>query len=72
MLLLSSYFLREYFDLPALPEERRKPGEPPRLLRSNILQIAATFLTVGAVLTVMLFAQGALSPEGFLLLGWWC
>lgn len=69
LLLLSSYFLREFFDLPALPEERRKPGEPPRLLRAGILQIAATCLTVGAVLTVMLFAQGALSPEGFLLLG---
>ncbi len=69
LLLLSSYFLREFFDLPAQPEERRKPGEPPRLLRSGILQIAATCLTVGAVLTVLLLAQGVLNPAGFLLLG---
>lgn len=69
LLLLSSYFLREYYDLPALPEARRKPGEAPRLLRTGVLQIAATTLTVGAALTVLLFSQGRLEPAGFLLLG---
>jgi 1,4-dihydroxy-2-naphthoate octaprenyltransferase len=66
---VSSYFLREYYDLPAVSEVRRKPGEAPRLLRTGILQIAATTLTVGAALTVLLFSQGKLGPAGFLLLG---
>lgn len=69
LLLLSSYFLREYFDLPVAPETPRQPGEPARLRRTGILQIAATCLTIGAALTVLLFAQGALKPTGFLLLG---
>ena len=47
----------------------RKPGDPPRLMRANLLQIAATTLTIGAVLTVLLFSQGALNPAAFLALG---
>jgi 1,4-dihydroxy-2-naphthoate octaprenyltransferase len=47
------------------------PGEPtpppdPRLMRSAFLQVAATTLTVGAVLTVLLLAGGALNPPALL------
>ncbi len=69
ILLLSSYFLREYFDRSPLREAPRKPGEPPRLLRINLIQIAATTLTIGAALTVLLFADGALNPSALLVLG---
>ena len=72
VLLISSYFLREYFDRPAplaALRETRKPGDPPRLMRANLIQIAATTLTIGAVLTVLLFSQGALNPAAFLVLG---
>ena len=69
MLMVSSYFLREYFDRSPLLEPLRKPGDLPRLMRVNLLQIAATTLTIGAVLTVLLFAQGALNPAAFLTLG---
>lgn len=69
VLLISSYYLREYFDRPALLEAARKPGEPPRLMRANLLQISATTLTIGAVLTVLLFSHGALNPSAFIVLG---
>lgn len=68
LLLLSSYFLREYFDRPPVLEPERKPGDPPRLLRVNLLQIAATTLTIGAVLTVMMIARESLNPSAFLVL----
>ncbi|GAP05483.1 MAG TPA: prenyltransferase [Anaerolinea thermolimosa] len=68
-LLLSSYFLREYFDRSPLSDPIRKPGDPPRLTRLNLLQISATTLTIGAVLTVLLLAGHALTLSGFLVLG---
>lgn len=68
-LLLSSYFLREYFDRSPLAEPLRKPDDPPRLTRLNLLQISATTLTIGAVLTVLLLAGHALTPSGFFVLG---
>ena len=67
-LLLSSYFLREFYALPLVSPSRR--GEPaPVLSRYNLLAISATTLTAGAVLTVMLFASGALNPPAFVFLG---
>ncbi len=68
MLLLSSYFLREYFDRSPLLEPDRKPGDPPRLMRANLLQVASTTLTIGAALTVLLLARGTLNPSAFVLL----
>jgi 1,4-dihydroxy-2-naphthoate octaprenyltransferase len=69
LLLLSSYFLREFFDRPALPESPRKPGDLPRLTRANLITIAATTLTIGSVLTVLMYARGFLNPTAFLVLG---
>lgn len=69
LLLLSAYFLKEYFDRPPELASRRIPGDPPRLTRANLMQIAATALTIGAVLTVMLFSNAALSPSAFVVLG---
>lgn len=69
ILLLSSYFLREFFDRSPLTDPVRKPGDPPRLTRLNLLQISATTLTIGAVLTVLLLAGHALTPSGFFVLG---
>ena len=68
-LLLSSYFLREFFDRPAMLEMPRTPGDPPQLLRGHLFLISATTLTIGAVLTVLLLARGALNPSAFLVLG---
>ena len=68
-LLLSSFFLREFFDRSPLTDPARKPGDPPRLTRLNLLQISATTLTIGAVLTVLLLAGRAITPSGFFVLG---
>jgi len=68
LLLLSSYFLGEFFGLPPVfALDRSRPA--PVLSRNNLLAVAATALTAGAVLTVMLFSDGALSPSAFVLLG---
>jgi 1,4-dihydroxy-2-naphthoate octaprenyltransferase len=68
LLLLSIYFLREYFSLPVIPLSRR--SEPaPVFNRNGLLLISATALTAGAVLTVMLFASGALTSPAILFLG---
>ncbi len=69
ILLLSSYFLREFFDRPPMLELPAKPGDPPRLLRGHLFVITATLLTIGAVLTVLLLARGALNPSAFVILG---
>ncbi len=69
MLLLSSYFLREFFDRPAMLELPRKPGDPPKLLRGHLFLVSATTLTIGAVLTVLLLARGTLNVSAFLILG---
>ncbi len=66
-LILSSYFLREYYSLPWAPASQR--GDPsPVLSRNNLLVISATTLTGGAVLTVLLLASGGLTPPAFVLL----
>jgi 1,4-dihydroxy-2-naphthoate octaprenyltransferase len=69
ILLISSYLLREYFDMPPAIERKPEPGEPPVLTRTILGQISATFLTVGAVLTVLLLANHQLNPQAFLILG---
>ena len=68
LLLLSSFFLREYFDRPPMLELPRRPEDPPRLLRGHLFVIFATTLTIGAVLTVLLLGRGALNPSAFLIL----
>jgi 1,4-dihydroxy-2-naphthoate octaprenyltransferase len=65
LLLLSSYYLHEFYSLPAVSAfERSVPV--PVLSRNNLLVVTATTLTAGAVLTVMLFASGALNPPAFI------
>lgn len=65
LLLLSSYYLREFFSLPIVSAfDRSRPV--PVLSRNNLLAITATTLTAGAALTVMLFASGALNPTAFI------
>ena len=64
LLLLSSYFLREFYSLPLVSAfERAVPM--PVLSRNTLLIVMATTLTAGAVLTVMLFTAGAMKPAGF-------
>lgn len=67
LLQLSGYFLEEYFSLP--PFAASIKGQPALLTRPNILAVAATFLTIGAALTVLLLAQRVLNPAAFLILG---
>ena len=69
ILIISSYLLREYFDMPVMLEKKPEPGDPPVLTRTILGQISATFLTVGAVLTVLLLANHQLNPQSFLILG---
>jgi 1,4-dihydroxy-2-naphthoate octaprenyltransferase len=67
-LLLSAYFLSEFYTLPPVPPERRV--EPaPVLTRNGLLVVSATALTAGAVLTMILFSDGVLNAPAFLLLG---
>ena len=63
---LSSYFLREYFDRVGRPLPRREEKGPPD---AAFLQIAATALTAGAVLTVLMLAIGKLNLAAFVFLG---
>ena len=68
MLLLGCYFLREFYRLPLVPaSDRTLPA--PVLTRNHLLVVIATALTAGAVLTVLLFARGALNPPAFVFLG---
>jgi len=67
-LLLSSYFLREFYSLPMVPPSQRGLGAPV-ISRNYLLAVSATSLTAGAVLTVLLFASGALNFSGFVFLG---
>ncbi|HEY9077955.1 MAG TPA: prenyltransferase [Anaerolineaceae bacterium] len=72
MLLLSSGYLRVYFDL--LADHTRLAAShdsDPNLPRPQILYLQASLatLTVGAVLTVMLSANRVLNPPTFLILG---
>jgi 1,4-dihydroxy-2-naphthoate octaprenyltransferase len=78
LLQLSSYFLREYFDRSSQPPfetranpprangDDQQPVPPPRVI---FLQIAVTTMTAGAVLTVLILAEGKLNPAAFLFIG---
>jgi 1,4-dihydroxy-2-naphthoate octaprenyltransferase len=67
ILILTAYFLREYFSLLVVIPQRR--GEPaPVFTRNGLLMISATLLTVGALLTVVLFSAGALKAPAFVFL----
>jgi 1,4-dihydroxy-2-naphthoate octaprenyltransferase len=68
LLLLSSYFLREFYSLPIVSAfERSVPM--PVLSRNQLLIVMATTLTAGAVLTVLMFASGALNSPAFIFVG---
>jgi 1,4-dihydroxy-2-naphthoate octaprenyltransferase len=67
-LILSAYFLCEFYTLPPVPAQRRV--EPaPVFTRNGLLVVAATALTAGTVLTMVLFSTGALNAPALLLLG---
>lgn len=76
MLQLSANFLKVAFDLPA-PGNRRFRNildEEIRLQaviisRNTVLLAAATSLSVGAVLSVILFSHGAIAPAALIILG---
>lgn len=78
LLLLSASFLREYFDRAGQPPFETGPRRPPPENgdeplppppRGIFIQVAATTLTAGAVLTVLLFSEGSLGPGGILFFG---
>jgi 1,4-dihydroxy-2-naphthoate polyprenyltransferase len=70
MLQLSTFLLSAYFSQPARPpfevRARSIPGAPNPPPRGIYLQVAATTLTIGAVMTVLLLARGDLPPTAFL------
>ena len=76
---LSSYYLKVYYD-PIPPGENNSPVEnketTPRSMQDGskisqllVLQLALVLMTVGAVLTVLLLANGSIYLPAFLLLG---
>lgn len=68
LLQLSSQFLKAYFDRLGQVEEN-KPGDTPRITRNMILAAAATTLTVGAVMTVLINRDGFLNGPALIILG---
>lgn len=76
LLLMSSFYLNEYFTRLQNPPRRGeksisdKPGVDDTALKSNIFLLAAiTTLTVGAMITVLLFSTGAFNLTVWLILG---
>ncbi len=82
LLQVSSYYLKEYYDLLEKPQPPRQPRRGPRndpedpeqeqvveLPRMVVLQAAVTSLTIGAVITVLLIAQQAVTPAVLIILG---
>jgi 1,4-dihydroxy-2-naphthoate octaprenyltransferase len=75
LLQASSYYLKAYYDLIEQPPRRRRPNseedgdQPVEVPRHIVLQIAMTTLSVGAVLTVLLIAQGILLLPLLVILG---
>ncbi len=76
MLQLSSFYLKAVYDLPIgvnrpggkpiLPD---KDGKEAAYSRSALLLLSTTTLTIGAVITVLLFANGYLSTTTLMMLG---
>ena len=78
MLQLMSYFLKAYFDLtdPASPLRRMQKDEQQenhpaeqQLTRQQVLMLAGLSMAVGAALTALLFAQGAINIAVLVFLG---
>lgn len=79
ILMASSFYLKSYYDTfetnpqlhlpPRLRLLRKDEEAAAGLPRALFLQVSITTLTVGAVLTVLLFQRGALNPPAFILLG---
>ena len=77
MLQLSSFYLKAVYDLPVgeirpriikpiLPD---KDGRESTYSRSVLLMLSTTTLTIGAVITVLLFANGSLNTTSLLMIG---
>ena len=77
LLQISSYYLKAYYDLLDQPLKRRRlkvdPEEeedvPVEVPRPVVLQIAITTLSVGAVVTVLLLAQGVFNLPTLIIMG---
>jgi 1,4-dihydroxy-2-naphthoate octaprenyltransferase len=76
LLQVSSYFLKAFYDFPIEIRRLRRDRRIPRqdedeafILKNTILQIAITTLTIGAVLTVLLYTRGAINPAALIILG---
>lgn len=76
LLLLSSFYLTEFYTRVQNPSRRRQkslPGKPEDentvLTRSTFLLAAVATLTAGAMITVLLFSAGAFNPTLLLVLG---
>ncbi len=74
LLAFSASYLNEYFSMLEHPVLRRNPNSNRAVdefyrLRNALIQAAVVALTVGAVLTVMLFAQGVRGPAVVIYLG---
>lgn len=74
LLVFSASYLNEYFSMLERPVLKRNPNSNRNVdefyrLRNALIQAAAVALTVGAVLTVMLFAQGVRGPAVVIYLG---
>lgn len=76
LLQLSSYYLKAYYDAPSDAAARRnatRPRDPldapESLPRPVLLQAALTTLTIGAIVTVLLVAQGAMNLPTLFILG---
>jgi 1,4-dihydroxy-2-naphthoate octaprenyltransferase len=76
MLQLSAYFLKSAFDLPAPHEIRFQTirdeeirQQATLITRNTVLLAAASTLTAGAVLTVILFSKGLINPTALIIIG---
>jgi 1,4-dihydroxy-2-naphthoate octaprenyltransferase len=77
LLQISSYYLKAYYDLLDEPPRRRRldldaeneDQQPVEVPRPLVLQTVITTLSVGAILTVLLIAQGVLNLPTMIILG---
>jgi 1,4-dihydroxy-2-naphthoate octaprenyltransferase len=76
MLQLSIFYLKAVYDLPinenhsaGKPDEGGKDGGESTYSRSALLLLSTTTLTIGAVITVLLFANGTLNTSSLMMLG---
>jgi 1,4-dihydroxy-2-naphthoate octaprenyltransferase len=71
LLQVSSYYLRHHFDLIENPVISSSDEDPQLRVRRRqlFLQLAVTTLSVGAVLTVLLFTNRFLNPSSLVILG---